>query len=188
MRIFRKNPNRVSRGLPGIFFIFQHFPCIFWQKFYCILHFLSNLFQLKSIPTGEISDQTSISIYNIDTDPSLIAILLQTDRGPMSRVKWSYWNEKVISSSSNNMVVEFKSGEDSGFMFAGFSATIHFTSIENKKCLSWMDMNNRMLLSPSYPNSYGNNIFCNCLITVHPDFHIKLDFLEFDVRGHTQTM
>ena len=79
------------------------------------------------------------------------------------------------------MVVDFKS-DNEALEYTGFSATIHFTKLQNKKCESWMDMNNQMLQSPNYPNSYGNDIFCNHLITVRPDFHIKLDFLEFDVR------
>ena len=127
-------------------------------------------------------DHTSgevISIYNIDTDPILIVRLSGPDVGPQLQHKKSYWNEKVISSSSNNMMVEFKS--DANENMARFSASLHFTSLQNEKCPSWMDMNNRLLLSPSYPNSYGNNIFCNRLITVLPNFHIKLDFLEFEV-------
>ena len=77
------------------------------------------------------------------------------------------------------MVVEFKS--DAEFEQAGFYATIHFTLLQNKKCESWMDRNNRILQSPNYTNSYGSDIFCNYLITVRPNFHIKLDFHEFDV-------
>ena len=78
------------------------------------------------------------------------------------------------------MVVDFKS-DNEALEYTGFSATIHFTKLQNKKCESWMDMNNQMLQSPNYPNSYGNDIFCNHLITVQPDFHITLDFIEFDV-------
>ena len=77
------------------------------------------------------------------------------------------------------MVVEFKS--DDLVEHTGFSAAIHFTLLQNKKCESWMNTNNQILLSPNYPNSYGNDIFCNCLITVDSKSHIKLDFLEFDV-------
>ena len=76
-------------------------------------------------------------------------------------------------------MVEFKS--DNHLEYIGFSATIQFNLLNKTKCESWMDMNDKMLQSPSFPNSYGNNIFCNHLITVKPAFHIILDFLEFDV-------
>ena len=99
--------------------------------------------------------------------------------GPKSKLANSHWEEKVISSSSNIMVVEFKS--DVAIHYPGFNATIHFTLLQNKKCESWMNTNNHTLISPNYPNSYGNDIFCNCLITVDSKSHIKLDFLEFDV-------
>ena len=109
----------------------------------------------------------------------MIARLLGTDYGPISNFSGSYWKEKVISASSNIMMVEFKS--DNEWEYKGFSATIRFNLLNNTKCESWMDMNDIMLQSPSFPNSYGNNIFCNHLITVKPAFHITLDFLEFDV-------
>ena len=77
------------------------------------------------------------------------------------------------------MVVQFKS--DEGVEYPGFSATIRFNLLNNTNCESWMDMNNRIIQSPNYPTSYGNDIFCNHLITVLPDFYITLEFLEFDV-------
>ena len=93
---------------------------------------------------------------------------------------FSNWEEKVISSSSNSMIVEFKSDDHSKEDW-GFSATIHFNLLSNKKCELLIDMHNQILQSQNYPNSYGNDIFCNHLITVQPDFHITLYFLEFDV-------
>ena len=100
--------------------------------------------------------------------------------GPLLFRYHSNWEEKVISTLSNNMVVDFKS-DNEALEFTGFSATIHFTLMQNKKCESWRDMNNGILETPNYPNSYGNDIFCNHLITVNPNFHIILDFHEFDV-------
>ena len=82
------------------------------------------------------------------------------------------------------MRVEFKSDDldyNVDIESTGFSATIHFTLLQNEKCESWMHINNQTLKSPSYPNLYGNDIFCNHLITVEHDFHITLDFLDFDV-------
>ena len=100
--------------------------------------------------------------------------------GPLLFRYHSNWEEKVISTLSNNMVVDFKS-DNEALEFTGFSATIHFTLMQNKKCESWRDMNNGILETPNYPNSYGNDIFCNHLIIADSNFHIKLDFLEFDV-------
>ena len=116
----------------------------------------------------------------------MIARLSGPDFGPKSKFTQSNWEEKVISASSNNMKVEFKSADDIQLTvydreLTGFSAAIRFILLNNTKCESWMDMNDKMLQSPSFPNSYGNNIFCNHLITVKPAFHITLDFLEFDV-------
>ena len=124
-------------------------------------------------------DGDSISVYKVDsTDGSknLIARLSGPDNGPKSKLYNSNWEEKVISTSSNTMEVVFKS--DGDMEYRGFSATIHFTLLQ---CESWMDMKKQILESPNYPNTYGNDIFCNYLITVQPDFHITLDFLEFDV-------
>ena len=109
----------------------------------------------------------------------MLARLSGTDQGPKSISLISSWEEKVISASSNRMMVEFKSDND--LEYKGFSATIRFITLNNTKCKSWMDMNTKIMQSPSYPNSYGNDIFCNHLITVQPNFHIALDFLEFDV-------
>ena len=128
-------------------------------------------------------DGDSISIYNInstDRSQNLITRLFGTDQGPLSEsTSFSYWEKKVISASSNNMIVEFKS--DNYGESTGFSAKIQYTSLNNTMCESWMDMNNKMMQSPNYPNLYHNDIFCNHLITVQPDFHITLYFLEFDV-------
>ena len=78
------------------------------------------------------------------------------------------------------MILEFKS-DDLDNQDLGFSATIHFNLLSNKKCELLIDMHNQILQSQNYPNSYGNDIFCNHLITVNPGFHIILDFHEFDV-------
>ena len=111
----------------------------------------------------------------------LLARLTGPDIGPIIQYgeKFSHWDQKLISSSSNTMVVEFKS--DGDIEYTGFSANIHFTLLQNKNCESWVDMKNQILQSPNYPNSYGNDIICNRLITPEPNFHIKLHFLEFDV-------
>ena len=89
------------------------------------------------------------------------------------------WEKKIISSSSNNMIIEFKSDID--VELNGFSASIHFTPKQNMKCESCLDMKYKMIQSPNYPDFYDNNILWECLITVQHGFHIALDFLQFDV-------
>ena len=113
----------------------------------------------------------------------LLARLTGPDIGPIIRFgsDYSHWDQKLISASSNVMVIEFKS--DGEIEYAGFSANIHFTLLQNKNCESWVDMKNQILQSPNYPNSYGKDIICNHLIAVQPNFHVKLNFLEFDVSS-----
>ena len=111
----------------------------------------------------------------------LLARLTGPDNGPIEKYGeyFSHWDQKLISASSNIMVVAFKS--DGEIEYPGFSANIHFTLLQNKNCESWVDMKNQILQSPNYPNSYGKDIICNHLIAVQPNFHVKLNFLEFDV-------
>ena len=116
----------------------------------------------------------------------MITKLSGPDKGPKTEYGISNWDVKAISTSSNYMMVEFKSDDQNvdrngKKLFTGFSATIRFTLMKNITCDSRMDVNNRILQSPNYPNSYGSNMFCKYLITVQPNFHITLDFLEFDV-------
>ena len=78
------------------------------------------------------------------------------------------------------MIVEFKS--DAIGESTGFSATIQFTSLNNTMCESWMDMNNKIMQSPNYPNPYHTNTSCSWLITVRHDFHIEIKLHEFNVN------
>ena len=74
----------------------------------------------------------------------MITRLFGTDQGPRSEsTSFSYWEKKVISALSNNMIVEFKSDNDGES--TGFSAKIQFTSLNNTMCESWMDMNNKII-------------------------------------------
>ena len=67
------------------------------------------------------SDGDLITIYDIDLDGNtkLISRLSGPDSGPKSKHAISHWEKKVISSSSNKMIVEFKS--DDMFEYTGFS-------------------------------------------------------------------
>ena len=68
----------------------------------------------------------------------MIARLSGPDFGPKSKFTQSNWEEKVISASSNNMKVEFKSADDIQLTvydreLTGFSAAIRFILLNNTK-------------------------------------------------------
>ena len=128
-------------------------------------------------------DGDYITIYDIDNDGNyvLISNLTGPDVGPKSQMAYSNWDKKVISSSSNQMVVEFKS--DDTLEYSGFHVSIDYFPMPSQDCATWLDMNDKTIKSPNYPNLYDNNILCKWLITVQHGFHIALDFQEFDVRS-----
>ena len=123
-----------------------------------------------------------MSIYDTDLDgkSKLISTLSGPDSGPKSQSALSNWEKKVISSRSNEMSIEFKS--DGAFEYTGFSINIQFTVLQNQECESWLDMKEKTLQSPNYPNSYDSKFSCYWLITVQYGFHITIKFLELDVR------
>ena len=104
------------------------------------------------------------------------------DEGPKSYSSISNWEKKIISISTNKMIVEFVT-EGSEWLQndIGFLAYFYFTRILSDECESWLDMKKKILKSPNYPESYQNNMKCRWLITVHLDYHITLDFNEFHV-------
>ena len=110
----------------------------------------------------------------------MIAYLTGPDRGPKSESSFSNWNKKIISISTNRMTIEFKS--EGLLKNIGFSANIYFTTIPNKECESWLDMNKKTLKSPNYPQQYHNYKKCSWLITVDHYYHIILDISKFCVR------
>ena len=91
----------------------------------------------------------------------------------------SYWQKKIISSTSNKMLVEFIS--DHNYEFIGFSTSIHYSQLPSKECKMGLDMIKKTIQSPNYPDSYRNNLACKWLISVPHGFHMKLRFLQFDV-------
>ena len=103
-----------------------------------------------------------------------------TDKGPKSQISYSNWEKKIISGSTNKIMVEFKS--DDTLEYTGFSLNIQFSPLKNEMCESCLDLEEKTLKSPNYPNSYGNNISCNWLITAQHGFYITLNLLEFDVK------
>ena len=121
-------------------------------------------------------------IYDIDADGNtkLISRLSGPDAGPTSQFPYSNWEKKVISSSSNKMIVEFKS--DDIIESAGFSLSIQFTPFQNDVCESCLDMEQKTLKSPNYPKSSGKNVTCNWIITAEPGLHIKLELQELNVK------
>ena len=118
-----------------------------------------------------------ILIY--DGNSIIISRLSGLDIGPKSKISHSYWERKIISSSSNKMIVEFRANEV--IEYTGFSASIEFIQLQSQICKSWLDIDNKTLISPNYPNTYDNNESCHWLITVRHRFHIQLKFHEFNV-------
>ena len=120
-----------------------------------------------------------MEIYS-DGNQKLIASLNAVDTGPKSEYAYSNWDKKIISISTNQMNIEFKS--DDVKEAKGFSANIYFTPIPNKECESWLDMNKRTFKSPNYPQTYHISMKCSWLITVDHDYYITLNFIELYVR------
>ena len=126
----------------------------------------------------------------------MLAYLTGSDEGPKSESIFSNWNKKIVSSTTNKMIIEFKSDDIRTYKFhyylpelkfnKGFSASIYFTPVHIKNCESWLDMNKRIFKSPNYPQTYYNSMKCSWLITVDPDYHITLDFFHFYVRYQIQ--
>ena len=115
----------------------------------------------------------------------MIASLTGPDMGPIedpwhySDNYYSYWHKKIISSTSNKMLVEFRS--DDFWSWIGFSASIHYSPLPRKECEVGLDMTKKTIQSPNYPDSYDNNLSCKWLISVPHGSHITLKFLQLDV-------
>ena len=122
-----------------------------------------------------------ITIYDVNDGETstMIAKLTGSDDGPI-KLNLQKWKKKVISSSSNNMLVEFIS--DDFLQSMGFSASIHYSTLPNKLCEKGLNMAMKTLQSPNYPNVYENDLNCKWLISVPHGFYITLKFLQFDVR------
>ena len=101
------------------------------------------------------------------------------DIGPKSQFMNSNWEKKIISSSANQMMIEFRS--DDFLEWGGFSASINYYPIQSDECQSWLNMNDGTLKTPHYPNSYDNNISCKWLVTVKHGYYISLKFMDFEV-------
>ena len=89
---------------------------------------------------------------------------------------WIRGWKKIISSTSNKMLVEFRS--DDSDESQGFYASIHYSS---KECEAGLDMTKKTIQSPNFPDLYDNNLACKWLISVPHGSHITLKFLQLDV-------
>ena len=114
----------------------------------------------------------------------MVAYLTGPDVGPKSEWALSNWDKKIISTSTNDLNIEFRS--DDIWRNKGFSANIFFTPIPNKECESWLDMDKNIFKSPNYPQTYHISMKCSWLITADHDYHITLDFTELYVRYQIQ--
>ena len=157
------------------------------------------------------NDGDYITIYDITNDgkSTVIAILTGADNGPLDYDKcfnywygnndnpdhtddhrcYSSWKKKIISSTSNKMLVELRT-DDVGkchssstcTVWNGFSASIHYSLLPSKKCEKALDIAMKTIQSPNYPDLYDNNLVCKWLISVPHSSHIALEFLQFHVR------
>ena len=131
-----------------------------------------------------------MKIYDINDEGSsrTIASLTGSDNGPQSHdsteypvvIASSHWQKKIISSTSNKMLLEFRS--DDVREDIGFSAFIHYSPLPSKECEKGLDMTMKTIQSPNYPDLYDNNLSCKWLISVPDGSHITLKFVQFDVR------
>ena len=123
-----------------------------------------------------------MKIYDVNDDGNsmTIASLTSTDQGPLSYYPRSRWQKKIISSSSNNMLVEFRS--DKFLEDIGFSASIYYSQLPSKECEKGLDMTMKTIQSPNHPDWYENNLVCKWLISVPYGSHIILKFKQLDVR------
>ena len=130
--------------------------------------------------TGLSGDYITIYDLTDDEKSTLIANLTSSDDGPLNHtIHMSYWKKKIISSTSNKMLVEFRS--DDVKEGGGFSASIHYSPLPSKDCEIGLDMTKKTIQSPNYPESYDNNLSCKWLISVPHGSHIILEFLQLDV-------
>ena len=104
----------------------------------------------------------------------MVAHLTGPDAGPKSEAVTSNWDKKIISISTNKMNIKFNS--DDYLEAKGFFANIYFTPLPSNECNSWLDMDQKTLKSPNYPQLYHTNKTCHWLISVHHDSHITLNF------------
>ena len=113
----------------------------------------------------------------------MIDSLTDLDFGPISSespYKYSHWQKKIISSTSNKMLVEFRS-DDNVWEVLGFSASIHYLILPSKECKNGLEMTRKTIKSPNQPDLYDNNLVCKWLISVRHGSHITLKFLQFEV-------
>ena len=147
---------------------------------YTSVRILSNhliLWQFHSRIPGDY-----ITIYDVtDYGNIVIASLTNTDFGPQSYHPQGRWQKKIISSTSNNMLVEFRGDEYFHRHEIGFSTSIHYSPLPSEQCEKGLDMTMKTIQSPNYPDSYDNNLSCKWLISVPHGSHITLKFLQFDV-------
>ena len=80
-------------------------------------------------------DRDYVTIYDIKEDGNSIAIAnlngLEFKSFTVEGPEY-HWKKKIVSSSSNRMLVEFKSDEASQEI--GFSASIHYSALPSQKC------------------------------------------------------
>ena len=163
------------------------------------MYAITKFFQLFQFNLNFNGDYISIKEIGSTGNLNLLAYLTGPDEGPKSESISSNWKKKIISSTTNKMIIEFKSDDIKTYKWwkintllpelkpnKGFSASIYFTPLPIKNCESWLAMNKTIFKSPNYPQTYYDSMKCSWLITVDPDYHITLDFFDIYVRYQIQ--
>ena len=156
------------------------------------MYAITKFFQLFQFNLNFNGDYISIKEIGSSGNLNLLAYLTGSDEGPKSESIFSNWNKKIISSTTNKMIIEFKSDDIRTFYYhlpelilkfnKGFSASIYFTPLPIKNCESWLAMNKTIFKSPNYPQTYYDSMKCSWLITVDPDHYITMNFFDFYVK------
>ena len=55
-------------------------------------------------------------------------------------------------------------------------------------CQEWLDLENGILTSPNYPNSYPNNVECSWTITALHNQTVAIQFLDFEVNTYLRIL
>lgn len=67
------------------------------------------------------------------------------------------------------------------------SGYANYTNCCYEHCNQWLDLENGILTSPNYPNSYPTEEECSWTLTANDDQMITLQFLDFKVRFHQKS-
>ena len=68
------------------------------------------------------------------------------------------------------------------FSINGTELNVGQKNLYEDPCQDWLDLINKKLTSPNYPNKYPENVDCANVINYPIGVVVKVTFLEFDVH------